>query len=68
MGWSGPRADLFPPLPLIPGIFGVLAGQKPVSLPGVSQHPREPLSETGIRVLRYLPASLTAPEIAFSRP
>jgi LuxR family maltose regulon positive regulatory protein len=47
---------------LVSQILDLLAGpQVPASGPG---HLREPLSGSEIRVLRYLPTNLTAPEIA----
>lgn len=48
---------------LIAEILGLLAGNNPAP----SARPRppiEPLSESELRVLRYLPTNLTAPEIA----
>jgi LuxR family maltose regulon positive regulatory protein len=48
---------------LIAEILGLLDGQKPAPSAG-PQSPLEPLSSSEIRVLRYLPTSLTAPEIA----
>jgi LuxR family maltose regulon positive regulatory protein len=47
---------------LIAEIRNVLAGQAPP--PAGPQPPLEPLSSSEIRVLRYLPTNLTAPEIA----
>lgn len=48
---------------LIAEILSLLAGQ--TSLPPAGpQPPLEPLSDSEIRVLRYLPTNLTAPEIA----
>jgi LuxR family maltose regulon positive regulatory protein len=41
-----------------PGLF------EPASPPAAAQPPLEPLSQTEIRVLRYLPTNLSAPEIA----
>jgi len=49
---------------LITQIVGLLAGRTPTRLPARSQPPLEPLSKSEIRVLRYLPTHLTAPEIA----
>ena len=49
---------------LISEILNVLAGRKPVSRPDEGQRLREPLSQAEIRVLRYLPTKLSAPEIA----
>jgi LuxR family maltose regulon positive regulatory protein len=49
---------------LIAEILGLLAGKTPASPPTGAQPPLEPLSETEIRVLRYLPTNLSIPEIA----
>jgi LuxR family maltose regulon positive regulatory protein len=49
---------------LLAEILSLLAGRKPASPPAATQPPLEPLSETEIRVLRYLPTNLSAPEIA----
>ena len=49
---------------LIAEILGLLAGETPASPPTGAQPPLEPLSETEIRVLRYLPTNLSIPEIA----
>ena len=49
---------------LIVEILGLLAGKTPASPPAGAQPPLEPLSETEIRVLRYLPTNLSIPEIA----
>jgi LuxR family maltose regulon positive regulatory protein len=49
---------------LLAEIRGLLAGRKPAPPPAAAQPPLEPLSETEIRVLRYLPTNLSAPEIA----
>jgi LuxR family maltose regulon positive regulatory protein len=48
---------------LIAEIRTVLAGDRPAPS-GESEPLREPLSESELRVLRYLPTNLTAPEIA----
>jgi LuxR family transcriptional regulator, maltose regulon positive regulatory protein len=48
---------------LIAEILSLLAGQAPAASAG-RQPPLEPLSESEIRVLRYLPTNLTGPEIA----
>jgi LuxR family maltose regulon positive regulatory protein len=48
---------------LIAEILGLLAGQMPAP-PAGPRPPLEPLSASEIRVLRYLPTNLTAPEIA----
>jgi LuxR family maltose regulon positive regulatory protein len=49
---------------LIARIRGLLAAQ-PAGLPPAGQRPlAEPLSDSELRVLRYLPTNLTAPEIA----
>ena len=45
-------------------MLNVLAGQKPASLPAEPSRLREPLSHAEVRVLRYLPTKLSAPEIA----
>ena len=49
---------------LIAGILGLLAGNRPAPPPGGPRLPAEPLSGSELRVLRYLPTNLTAPEIA----
>jgi LuxR family transcriptional regulator, maltose regulon positive regulatory protein len=49
---------------LIAEILGLLSGKTPASRPTGAQPPLEPLSETEIRVLRYLPTNLSIPEIA----
>jgi LuxR family maltose regulon positive regulatory protein len=49
---------------LISEILNVLAGREPASPPGESGHLREPLSQSEMRVLRYLPTKLSTPEIA----
>jgi LuxR family maltose regulon positive regulatory protein len=49
---------------LIAQILDLLAGNGPASPPAGPQPPVEPLSEAEIRVLRYLPTHLSAPEIA----
>jgi LuxR family maltose regulon positive regulatory protein len=49
---------------LLAEIRGLLAGRKPAPPPAAAQPPLEPLSETEIRVLRYLPTNLSAREIA----
>jgi LuxR family maltose regulon positive regulatory protein len=49
---------------LITLILDLLAGSGPASVPAGPQPPFEPLSEAEIRVLRYLPTHLSAPEIA----
>jgi LuxR family maltose regulon positive regulatory protein len=49
---------------LIAEIRTVLAGDRPPPPAGESVLLREPLSESELRVLRYLPTNLTAPEIA----
>jgi LuxR family maltose regulon positive regulatory protein len=41
-----------------------LPGRKPASQPSGPEPPLEPLSEREIRVLRYLPTHMSAPEIA----
>ncbi len=49
---------------LIAEILGLLAGETPASPPTGAAATAEPLSETEIRVLRYLPTNLSSPEIA----
>jgi LuxR family transcriptional regulator, maltose regulon positive regulatory protein len=49
---------------LIADILSLLAGQKPRSPSGGPQPPLEPLSDSEIRILRYLPTNLSMPEIA----
>ena len=49
---------------LIAEILGLLAGKTPATPPTGAQPLLEPLSETEIRVLRYLPTNLSTPEIA----
>jgi LuxR family transcriptional regulator, maltose regulon positive regulatory protein len=49
---------------LIAEILNILAGRKPDSRSGEPQHLLEPLSQAEVRVLRYLPTKLSAPEIA----
>jgi len=49
---------------LISEILNLLAGWKPGARPGAGGRLREPLSQSEIRVLRYLPTKLSAPEIA----
>ena len=49
---------------LIAEILSLLAGSRPAPPPAGPRPPLEPLSESEIRVLRYLPTNLTAPEIA----
>jgi LuxR family transcriptional regulator, maltose regulon positive regulatory protein len=49
---------------MISEILNLLAGRKPAALPGAAERLREPLSASEIRVLRYLPTKLSAPEIA----
>ena len=49
---------------LIAQILDLLAGNRPAPLPAGPRPPLEPLSKSEIRVLRYLPTHLTAPEIA----
>ena len=48
---------------LIADILSLLAGQAPAS-PAGPPPPLEPLSDSEIRVLRYLPTNLSAPQIA----
>ena len=49
---------------LIAQVLDLLAGANPVPAPGPAQQPLEPLTESEIRVLRYLPTNLSGPEIA----
>jgi LuxR family maltose regulon positive regulatory protein len=49
---------------LIAEILSPLAGRTPAPSPGGARPPLEPLSDSEIRVLRYLPTNLSAPEIA----
>jgi LuxR family transcriptional regulator, maltose regulon positive regulatory protein len=45
-------------------ILSLLAGRKPAPPPAGPPPPLEPLSDSEIRVLRYLPTNLSGPEIA----
>ena len=49
---------------LVAELQSLLAGRKLTPPPAGAQPPREPLSESELRVLRYLPTNLTTPEIA----
>jgi LuxR family transcriptional regulator, maltose regulon positive regulatory protein len=49
---------------LIAEILSLLAGRTPAPSPAAARPPLEPLSESEMRVLRYLPTNLSAPEIA----
>jgi LuxR family transcriptional regulator, maltose regulon positive regulatory protein len=49
---------------LITQILDLLAGNRPTPPPTGPRPPLEPLTKTEIRVLRYLPTHLSAPEIA----
>jgi len=49
---------------LVAGILSLLAGRKLAPPPAGPQLPIEPLSESELRVLRYLPTNLSGPEIA----
>ena len=49
---------------LIAEILSLLAGRKLAPPPAGPRPPLEPLSESEIRVLRYLPTNLSGPEIA----
>jgi LuxR family transcriptional regulator, maltose regulon positive regulatory protein len=49
---------------LIAEILSLLAGQAPAEPRAEPRPPSEPLSDSEIRVLRYLPTQLTRPEIA----
>ena len=48
---------------LIAEILGLLAGRAPAPSAG-PRPPPEPLRDSELRVLRYLPTNLTGPEIA----
>jgi len=49
---------------LLVQILDLLAGNQPAPRPAAPRPPLEPLSNAEIRVLRYLPTHLSAPEIA----
>ncbi|HTU05837.1 MAG TPA: LuxR C-terminal-related transcriptional regulator [Trebonia sp.] len=49
---------------MIAEILGLLAGNRPAAMTGRPRLPAEPLSGSELRVLRYLPTNLSAPEIA----
>jgi LuxR family maltose regulon positive regulatory protein len=49
---------------LIAQILDLLAGNKPAPPPAGPRPPFEPLTKSEIRVLRYLPTHLSAPEVA----
>ena len=49
---------------LLAQILDLLAGNRPAARPAGPRPPLEPLSNSEIRVLRYLPTHLSAPEIA----
>ncbi len=49
---------------LIAEILDLLAGNRPAPRAAGPRSPLEPLSKSEIRVLRYLPTHLSAPEIA----
>ena len=49
---------------LIADILSLLAGNRSAPPPAGPRSPLEPLSDSEIRVLRYLPTNLTGPEIA----
>ena len=49
---------------LISEILNLLAGHAPAARPEDAEPLREPLSESELRVLRYLPTNLRGPEIA----
>jgi LuxR family maltose regulon positive regulatory protein len=49
---------------LIAEILDLIAGNKPVAPRGEPDRPREPLSASEARILRFLPTNLSAPEIA----
>jgi LuxR family maltose regulon positive regulatory protein len=49
---------------LIAHVLDLLAGNTPATLSAGAQAPLEPLTKSEIRVLRYLPTHLSAPEVA----
>ena len=49
---------------LISEILDLLSGRTPVARSGAAEPLRVPLSDSELRVLRYLPTNLPAPEIA----
>jgi LuxR family transcriptional regulator, maltose regulon positive regulatory protein len=49
---------------LLAEILDLLAGNRPAPPPAGPRPPLEPLSDSDIRALRYLPTHLSAPEIA----
>jgi LuxR family maltose regulon positive regulatory protein len=49
---------------LVSEILNLLSGHAPTARPEQAEPLRQPLSESELRVLRYLPTNLTAPEIA----
>ena len=49
---------------LIAEVLNLLAGSSHAASPAQPRPAAEPLSDTELRVLRYLPTNLTAPEIA----
>jgi LuxR family transcriptional regulator, maltose regulon positive regulatory protein len=49
---------------LIAEIRSLLDGRTPAPPPAAAQPPLEPLTDSEVRVLRYLPTNLSAPEIA----
>jgi LuxR family maltose regulon positive regulatory protein len=49
---------------LLAEIRGLSSGRAPAARPGDGEPPIEPLSESELRVLRYLPTNLHASEIA----
>jgi LuxR family maltose regulon positive regulatory protein len=49
---------------LVADILSLLAGKRPAPPPTGPSPPVEPLSDSEIRVLRYLPTNLSAPQIA----
>jgi LuxR family maltose regulon positive regulatory protein len=49
---------------LIAEILSLLAGRAPARPPDAREPPLEPVTDSELRVLRYLPTNLTAPEIA----
>ena len=65
---TGPAATACPAphrhAALITQILDLLAGNRPRRRPPGPGRPWEPLSESELRVLRYLPTNLTGPEIA----
>jgi LuxR family transcriptional regulator, maltose regulon positive regulatory protein len=49
---------------MVADILSLLAGRRPTPPSASPRPPLEPLSDSELRVLRYLPTNLTGPEIA----